>query len=246
MNLDSETAAWLARHDLTLPAREDLVAVAERHAAEVEALFAPASCGHDRPQCPACPWVVFADRSQWTVARLRDLFGVQRVPEPTGVEASGAPFFSQSVADGRVAVFQRRTDDCLQAALATVMGINPWQIPDLRICERLASGADTEEVAAASEATTAEWCADNGLRLRRRDREDHGADLWVGVVNSHGAAYRSHCLVLAGEDVVFDPAWRLPDGGPERFKAAIAPGWRALALDTYRSIDYRLDIERTG
>jgi hypothetical protein len=51
-----------------------------------------------------------------------------------------AGYFQMRLRDGTVGDFYRRTDDCVQAAIATLLPVPPWLMPDLRVSEQLRQG----------------------------------------------------------------------------------------------------------
>lgn len=124
-----------------------------------------------------------------------------------------------------------RTDDCLQAAIATATQVAVEQVPDLELDRRLDSGGDPEEVSRTSWERIDRWASERGLALMFWERVPVPRRRWIGVVISPNTgatvirrgrvsrdydepAFNDHCLVMEHERLVFDPSCsvRTPPG----------------------------------
>jgi hypothetical protein len=135
--------------------------------------------------------------------RYAYLCRVREMMRETGVSESLEP---KQLADGTRGYFVRlpRTDDCLAAALATCLQVPIDQVPDPRIDERLAAGETPEEIILSAEAELARWLDRLGLRMIIHRKIPPRARRWIGVVPIDGD-FNSHCLVMSGAGVLFDP-----------------------------------------
>lgn len=115
--------------------------------------------------------------------------------------------------DGRVGYYQRREDDCMAAAVATLMQVPVSDVPDPRIDERLARGDDPAEINARAASDLAAWLAEFRLRLVRHRPPPVGRNGWLGVSPGDGR-FGDHVAVMSNNRVVFDPAanWPTPPG----------------------------------
>jgi hypothetical protein len=125
-----------------------------------------------------------------------------------------------------------RTDDCLQAAIATATQVPIEQVPSLDLHERRERGEDPEEISRSCWERIARWADKRDLVLTFWDQEPPARERWIGVVlaeNSGNAytveggrlvlsdvadAFNDHCLVMSYNRLVFDPSCsvRLPPG----------------------------------
>lgn len=112
-----------------------------------------------------------------------------------------------TLADGSTGFFVRapRTDDCLPAALATVLQVPLDLVPDGRIDERLAAGEDPDEVEADIEAELHRWCANRGLRMIAHRRPPTHLRRWIGIIRNPSKRFADHCVVCDRGAIVFDP-----------------------------------------
>ncbi len=83
--------------------------------------------------------------------------------------------FSCGLSDGSRGYFmaEGRSDDCLQAAIATVLQVTPAQVPDLRLDERLMGGEPVAEIMERGVSALESWASDRAFgsscaMLRRR------------------------------------------------------------------------------
>ena len=132
------------------------------------------------------------------------------------------------LAGGDVGYIQRRADDCLRAAVATTLQVPIERVPDPRIDARLRAGKDAEDVRVSVVRMFEAWTARRGLRIVASREPGHFERRWIGIVLCE-PPFTNHCLVMDGEELVFDVAAGLacPPGltlkvwGPERIKIAM-------------------------
>jgi hypothetical protein len=129
-----------------------------------------------------------------------------------------------------------RTDDCFEAAVATVTQVPIEQVPDPELDLRLWRGEDPEEISDKSWERIQRWASKCGLTLTFHSEVPVGRTRWIGVVvagHSDRAAFElrpdgtwaarkdevppafnDHCLVMAHDRLIFDPSCsvRLPPG----------------------------------
>ena len=140
--------------------------------------------------------------------------------------------------DGTVgyAMAPDRTDDCLRAAVATVLQVPPEEVPDPRLRSRVDAGHDIDAINAQSWAQLERWLDGRGLRLVFHETVPTDQARWVGVCpapptgrlaaqlnavlprrerralkrsgydTARHEHFADHCLVMARDRVLFDPA----------------------------------------
>jgi hypothetical protein len=118
--------------------------------------------------------------------------------------ATFTPATEVQLPDGTVGYCLRRQDDCLVAALATLLQIDYDELPDTNIDERLALGQPPEDVQEAAAGLLERWLAWRGLKLELHTELPPPADRWIGIVPVPGW-FQSHALVMAGDQILFDP-----------------------------------------
>jgi hypothetical protein len=144
-----------------------------------------------------------------------------------------AGYFATRLRDGSLGYMQRRVDDCLQAGIATVLGLAPNLIPDLRFGEQIRAGKDADEVERNAKETMKRWQDKRCLTIEYHPTPPKTAKRWIGVVTSGPGTDSDHCLIMSGRDCLFDPC-------------AIAPPRRdqpVTDLDP-ADIDYGITIEK--
>ena len=121
-----------------------------------------------------------------------------------GIEAI-LPRLSCELPDGRIGHFQRRIDDCLRAAIATVVDCSYESVPDCIA----PPGTAADELAAWEELW--QWALLRGLRLRFHSGRPDG-DTFIGIGPPDENRYRHTVAVVGGH--LFDPGsgWKLPAG----------------------------------
>ena len=115
--------------------------------------------------------------------------------------------------DGRLAWSQRREDDCMAAAVATLLQVPIEQVPDSRYDEQIEAGVPHAIVVSQALADMASWATSRGLRMRFHHPPPVDRDAWLAVAPGDGPG-DSHIAVCSGAELVFDPAanWLVPAG----------------------------------
>jgi hypothetical protein len=142
-----------------------------------------------------------------------------------------AGYFQMALRDGTLGYFQRKTDDCLRAAIASCVQIPPHLVPELRIDEQLMLNKEPEEIERTNTVKMGRWMEQNGVTIRLRPILPSTAKRWIGVVKAN--AHTDHCLLMTGRDCLFDSASLVPPGPSE-----------PTSTYTHEDIDYGITIER--
>ena len=140
---------------------------------------------------------------------LRRAKGVWVSPAGSRKRGLALGYFRTQLRDGTWGYFQRRTDDCEQAALATCAQVPIHQVPDSGIDKHLLAGMEPEELDPRIAKQLEVWQSRNGLRIVEHATPPWSAKRWIGVVSAEGE-YGDHCLIMSGRDVLFDPMSLLP------------------------------------
>jgi hypothetical protein len=98
-----------------------------------------------------------------------------------------------------------RGDDCLGAAIATTLQVQPYEVPDPMISRRVFAGDDPDVISAEAWARLLEWCDGRGLQVLYHETTPVDRDRWIGVCPWSGL-FMGHCLVMSYSRVLFDPA----------------------------------------
>jgi hypothetical protein len=111
------------------------------------------------------------------------------------------------LSDGTLGYFVRppRTDDCLAAAIATVLQVPISEVPDPRLDERLASGESADDINRSAWQQLQRWLTARGLRVTVLHKAPTTKRRWIGVVPNPGT-FEDHCLVMVGSELLFDPS----------------------------------------
>jgi hypothetical protein len=133
--------------------------------------------------------------------------------------------------DGTLGYFQRKTDDCLQAAIASCVQTPPHLVPELRIDEQLMRDRDPEEIELGNNVKMGRWVDQHGVTISRHTALPSAAKRWIGVVPSDGTS--QHCLLMTGRDVLFDCASLTVPGKDE-----------PVSPYSYDDVDYAIVINR--
>lgn len=136
-----------------------------------------------------------------------------------------AGYFASRLRDGSWGFYQRRADDCLRAALATLLRVPMPKVPDAHRAKQLAEGLSEAEVNAYTRELLEDWLDERGWRLAF-NKWPPSSGRWIAVKDG------DHCLLMEGSECVFDPARFLPPARGER-----------LAADM--TIDYAITAGRT-
>lgn len=160
------------------------------------------------------------------------------------VEVDGSPtrglklgYFKTPLRDETVGYFQRRTDDCVQAVIASLLQMPPHLVPDLHVEELRSGGREDEEIDRVVDQAFKQWTDEHGLTLVFHAKPPTWAKRWIAMVpgDNPDDQYSNHTLLMGGHDCLFDPAHLLPPNDPG------AVGLEGYTLD---SIDYGITIER--
>ena len=130
------------------------------------------------------------------------------------------PALSCELSEGRVGWYQRHDLDCLRAAVATAAGFTYDEVPEMR------GSTDLER-----------WATEVGLRVRHHHPPPPGhpnlpgceppAGIWVADSGSlPGAGGYSHCCVMRGLEIVFNPdGWIFWNGSGSIRTTCFTSGW---------------------
>jgi hypothetical protein len=134
---------------------------------------------------------------------------------------------------GLVGYGMERTDQCMPAALATVLQVPIERVPDPRLDDQLDAGRDPDEISRDARQSYGRWLDDRGLALVYHETLPVDRERWIGVCEYtqkmwarnrmigrwHGLAldfprpeeaFMDHCLVMSFDRLLFDPAIGLP------------------------------------
>lgn len=143
-------------------------------------------------------------------------------------------YFCARARDGGIGYMMRRTDDCLQAAIASVVGIPAPDVPDLHIDEqRYRDGLEPEEITRKIVQTLDQWSDQQGFDIRVCATLPTSGK-WIGVVPVGSRQFTDHCLCMSGRDCIFDPAQIIPPSKHD-----------AISAHSPDDIEYAITIERT-
>jgi len=125
---------------------------------------------------------------------------------------SRSGYFQTKLRDGSLGYFQRRFDDCLQAAIATCLQIPPHKVPDLHIEDQLAAGKEPDDVKQANREKMRRWLDGHGVTIVYHPTHlPTSGGRWIGVVrDTYSGYFADHCMVMSGHDALFDPSAHLP------------------------------------
>jgi hypothetical protein len=137
-----------------------------------------------------------------TLATIPDEFTPVRVNGSTELGARGG-YYRADLPDGTAGYMMRRFDDCLQAAIATALQIPMHNVPDLRIDERIADGADPEELNRIVWQEMSRWAQRIGVLIEIRPRLPQ-TGLWIGIEHAEGL-YNGHSYVMRNRRILHDP-----------------------------------------
>jgi hypothetical protein len=144
-----------------------------------------------------------------------------------------AGYFQMPLRDGTTGYFQRRTDDCLQAAIASCLQIPPYLVPDLQIDQQRIDDKEPEEIEGAGWQAMGRWMHKNGVTIKVHPGPKTTSRRWIGVVTSAYDSSTDHCLLMSGRDCLFDAASLVPPGKDE-----------PVSMYEHADIDYAITIEQ--
>lgn len=113
--------------------------------------------------------------------------------------------------DGTTGYRMRRGDDCLQAAIATVLQQPFDSVPDGRLNERVHAGMRPEVASALFEYELDVWLRSLGLWMVGHKPPPWDHPRWIGVVPPPAGGYlyditfADHCVVMTGDRILADP-----------------------------------------
>ena len=115
-----------------------------------------------------------------------------------------------TLSDGTLGYYMRRPDDCLAAAIATVLQVPLTDVPDPRLDEQVRAGRDPDEISRTTAEKLERWLHARGLRLVVHHRVPVNRARWIGVVViDEMPPFCDHCLVMARGRLLHDPTvWR--------------------------------------
>ena len=129
---------------------------------------------------------------------------------------------------------QRRPDDCVRAALASLLQTAPHTVPDIGLAMLLAAGRDPEELERYVGLKLGVWLETNAVTLRAHPaRLPLTSRRWIGIVGGGDEDPTGHCLLMDRRDVIFDTAWLVPPRKDE------PPSWNSVD-----DVNVGLTIER--
>jgi hypothetical protein len=115
-------------------------------------------------------------------------------------------YFAMRLRDGSLGFVQRRADDCLQAAIASLLQIPMHKVPDLEIGKQLERGVEPEAINRGIAEEMGRWADGLGLTVTVHSATLPRSGRWIGIVPGPGVGEMStdHCLVLDGRDCLMD------------------------------------------
>ncbi len=138
-------------------------------------------------------------------------------------------YYERRLEDGSgVGYVMRRADDCLQAAIATCLGIPPMMVPDLRVDENQKVGVDPEEITRTSVLAMCRWAEAIGVQIMVHPTPPTSTRRWIGVLPRSGL-FNDHCLVLSGRTIIHDP---------------MVGGWGISSEKNFTDIEFGLTLEK--
>lgn len=122
-----------------------------------------------------------------------------------------------SLRDGTIGFFPHglRADQCWASCVATCLQVPLDLVPDPRIDERLHAGQRPEEINRSAWQDFVEWARLRGLSIVYWPEPPVRAARWIGQVRFDGY-FNDHCLVMAGDQVLFDPVDETAETRPVR------------------------------
>lgn len=128
---------------------------------------------------------------------FKEWFTAAQVP---GFNSGGTALLT----DGTVGYYARRADDCFASAVATCLQVPIEEVPDPSIDALLDRGESPDEINRVASAEWARWFASRELAMTIHSKVPVKSDRWIGIVPLEGE-FQSHCLVMSGREVLFDP-----------------------------------------
>jgi len=177
----------------------------------------------------------FSARYPRELAKLRQQAKLRPVPvDGNRFLGRRMAYFETTLRDGTVGYFQRRTDDCLQASIATLLQVPMDQVPDLRFDKQRAAGKEPEEIKRHAAHQLGQWEREHGLTVTVHPKPPTTARRWVGIAPGHGQ-FNDHCLVMSRDEAIWDTTQLLP---PSKHESLIA-----TPCYTVQDIEYGFTID---
>jgi hypothetical protein len=163
---------------------------------------------------------VFVERFGPALAAVRRTSSRQTGMTPVPVKGDifkglKAGYFSTRLRDGSLGYLQRRGDDCLQAAIASLLQVPMPKVPDLRMAQRRVDGMDKDALERLVSRQLGDWIEKRGLTVYLHTSPAVSERRWIGVIPSDISTDADHCLLMAGRDCLFDPDVFWPPGSDE-------------------------------
>ena len=112
--------------------------------------------------------------------------------------------------NGTLGHFQRREDDCMRAAVASILNCTTIDVvPDAPYDARIAAGGSQDVIVQEAGAELVAWLAGRGLRMTIRRPPPWSHVRWLGVSLDPDPA-NNHVVVMRGRRVYHDPAQGFP------------------------------------
>jgi hypothetical protein len=108
--------------------------------------------------------------------------------------------------DGTVGYYIRRGDDCMAAALATLIQVPLDEVPNARLVDRASAGEGREQTSRSAWEELERFAASRGLRFEIHDPPPWRRARWVGVIPGGLLPHDGHALLMCRKRIVFDPS----------------------------------------
>ncbi|MGH2975770.1 MAG: hypothetical protein ACRDLL_13005 [Solirubrobacterales bacterium] len=112
---------------------------------------------------------------------------------------------TQRLDDGETGYFQTRQDQCLQAAVATVLQVPLKRVPDAHVDAQRRVGKDPEDIVRMKVAQLQRWAGRRGLRIVISGDPPLEHKRWIGLIPYPDIPFGDHLLVMAGDRPYFNP-----------------------------------------
>ena len=166
-----------------------------------------------------------------TLAQLRAAVGMMPVEVRAGCSHRGRATSRRAFPTGAGAISSAGA--MIACKLHTLVQVEPHRVSDLELTRRWLEGDDPEKIDLSAIEAMARWADRSGVRARVRSTDALRHERrCIGVVQAGDGTQSTHCLVLDGGTVLFDPAQRLP--GED-----LAGGW------SFDDVDYGISCERS-
>lgn len=136
---------------------------------------------------------------------LAKAFGLSPEQQAAVLSAATVAGKTSTLSDGTTGWHMSRSDDCWECAVATCLQLPLSSVPDARLDERVRAGEDPAAVDRRAWIEFDEWLDHEGMRMTQHSSPPWHLDRWIGIV-PRPQAFMSHSLVMAGREVLFDPA----------------------------------------